>query len=71
MGGMNKKERALRREIVSKALTTDAGIDAVLRLLDADLADDDINDDEAHEAVHEAVRGLADVLGYGRDEVED
>jgi hypothetical protein len=66
--GMNKQERALRLEIIRKALTTDAAIAAVVELVEADLADDDINDDEAHERVHEAVRGLVGVLGYGADD---
>lgn len=62
---MNKKERELRFEIIRKAQTSEPVIKAVVELVDAELADNDINDDDAHERVHEAVRDLVEALGYG------
>ncbi len=67
---MNKREKALRGEIVSKALATPACFNATMKLLDAYLADDDINDDEAHEACNEALREFVRALGYGNEEEE-
>lgn len=65
---MNKAEKALRRKLVTEALTTEKGIDAVIELLEAHLANDDINDDDAAEREEEAVRELVLVLGYGVEE---
>lgn len=65
---MNKQERELRYELIRKALTTDDAIAAAVELVDAHLANDDCNDDDAAERENDAVRSLVKALGYEIDE---